>query len=114
VLLVDDQAVVRRAIADTFDCEPGFSVRQAGSLAEARAMLNAVDVAILDLGLPDGSGLELIQELHAVNSEAVAVVFSSSIDPAVSTQALARGAAAALNKLDGFQELLATVKRLRG
>jgi DNA-binding NarL/FixJ family response regulator len=56
-LLVEDHASFRQAVAALIDREPGFTiVRQAGSLAEARTMLDGVDVAIVDLDLPDGYG----------------------------------------------------------
>jgi DNA-binding NarL/FixJ family response regulator len=77
-------------------------------------MLDGVDVAILDLGLPDGSGADLIAELRAVNSGAIAVVLTSSIDPAEAERARARDAAVVLNKLDGVDEVAATIKRLVG
>lgn len=113
VLLVEDRSAVREAIAAALDREPGFTVEQAASLAEAREMLEGVDVAILDLGLPDGSGAVLIPELHAVNPDAMAVVLTSSVDPAETERALQRGAAAVLSKLVDFEEVIATVRRLR-
>jgi DNA-binding NarL/FixJ family response regulator len=112
VLVVDDQPLVREAVASVFGREPQFTVSQAGSLTEARQVLDGVDVAILDLSLTDGTGTDLIQELHARNADAKAIVFSSSIDPTVANHALERGAAAAVDKLDGFDQLLAIVKRL--
>jgi DNA-binding NarL/FixJ family response regulator len=65
------------------DREPDLTVvAQAGSLAEARGMLGAADVAVVDLGLPDGFGGDLIPELHGVNPRARALVLSASVDPA--------------------------------
>jgi DNA-binding NarL/FixJ family response regulator len=112
VLVVEDRTNVREAVAAMFDREPGFTVCQAGSLAEAVGMLEGVDIALLDLGLPDGDGADLIQPLHALNPKSHAVVFTSSIDPTLAEQALRRGAAAVLNKQDGVDEVIATVKRL--
>jgi two-component system, NarL family, response regulator DevR len=61
VLLVEDHAIVRKLFASVFDREPDFEVvAQAGSLAEARGSLEGVDVAVLDLRLPDGEGTDLI------------------------------------------------------
>lgn len=113
VLVVEDQATVRDAIVATFDGEPGFNVIEAGSLAEAEGILGGVDVAILDLGLPDGNGADLIHELHTVSPDAKAVILTSSVDPAEVDRARQRGAAAVLSKLDGFDQVLATVKRLQ-
>ena len=113
MLVLEDQALVREAIVATFHHEPGFTVVQAGSLTEARRLLEGVDVAILDLSLPDGNGADLIPELHAASPHATVVILTSSIDPGEVAQALQRGAAAALNKLDHLDLLLATVNRLR-
>jgi DNA-binding NarL/FixJ family response regulator len=113
VLVVEDQALVREAVVAMFDHEPGFTVVQAGSLTEARRLFEAIDVAILDLSLPDGNGADLIPELHAANPHAIAVVLTSSIDPGDVAEALQRGAAAVLNKLDDLDQLLAIVKRLQ-
>jgi CheY-like chemotaxis protein len=113
VLVVEDRPKVREAVAATIDREPGVTVGQAGSLAEAREMLEGVDMAILDLALPDGNGADLINELHAVNPEAKAVVFTSSIEAAETDQAVERGAAAVISKLEGIDQLLATVRCLR-
>src|SRR5215210_4925648 len=57
VLLVDDRADIRRAMASLMDGQPDIEVvAQAGSLAEARGKLGGIDVALLDRGLPDGTG----------------------------------------------------------
>jgi DNA-binding NtrC family response regulator len=113
LLVVQKLAIVREAVAARLDCEPGFTVGRAASLAEARGMLEGVDIAIVDLRLPDGNGADLIQELHAVNPQAKAVVHTSSIDPEDAHQALERGAAAVLNKLAGLDDVIATVRRLQ-
>jgi DNA-binding NarL/FixJ family response regulator len=113
VLVIEDQATVREALAATFAGEPGFEVAQAGSLADARAMLDGVDIATVDLGLPDGDGADIIAELHAANPNAQVVVLTSSIDPAAADRAMRQGAAAVLSKLDGFDDVLATVRCLQ-
>ena len=57
VLLVEDSAIVREAVASEFRADPDFEiVGEAASLNEARGVLATADVVILDLGLPDGSG----------------------------------------------------------
>jgi DNA-binding NarL/FixJ family response regulator len=93
--------------------EPGFTVRQAGSLAEALEMLQGVDIAVLDLRLRDGNGADLIERIHAVNPDAKALVHTSSTDPADLRQAFDRGAAAVLDKRAGLDELVAMVKGLQ-
>ncbi len=92
VLIVEDQSTVREAIASELEREPDFElVGKAASLAEAREMFGNADVAILDLGLPDGFGTDLIPELRAANPEAQVLVLTSTYDPAELAGAIQRG-----------------------
>jgi DNA-binding NarL/FixJ family response regulator len=113
VLLVEDQATVREAIAAQFQPETDFEVvGQAGSVAEARELLAQADVALLDLGLPDGSGLELIPELRATNPTAHAIVLSASFDPALHARALEHGAIAVLDKIAQLGQITEAIRQL--
>ena len=113
VLLVDDHAAVREAIALAFRQEPDFEVAgQAASLAEARAMLQEVDVAVIDLGLPDGYGGDLVRDLREVNPQAQAIVLSASLDRSEIARAVDRGAAGVLQKTAGLDEVVHAVRRL--
>ena len=113
VLLVEDHAAVRQAIAAMFQQQADLDVvGQAASLAEGRGMLRDVDVAVVDLGLPDGYGGDLIRELHDVNAHAQALVLSASLDPAEIERALDSGAAVTLNKTADLDQLVETVRRL--
>jgi ActR/RegA family two-component response regulator len=64
VMIVEDHLSFRQALAFLLSREPDLEVvAQAGSLAEARKMLDIpLEVAVLDLNLPDGDGRELITE----------------------------------------------------
>jgi DNA-binding NarL/FixJ family response regulator len=113
VLVVEDHAAVREIVVSAFEAEPDFEiVGQAASLWEARQMLENVDVVILDLGLPDGSGAELISELQATNPEAQAVVLSASYDPAMATKAIESGATAVLDKMTHLGEVAQSTRRI--
>src|SRR5215216_2312792 len=86
ILLVEDHASFRQALAFMFEREQEFVVAgQAGSLAEARAFMRKapeeVDVAVVDLALPDGDGFELIEEL-ASRPDVMTLVLSASLEPA--------------------------------
>src|ERR671933_515369 len=81
VLLVEDHASLRQSLGFLLALQPDITViGQAGSLAEARRMLEGVDVAIVDLGLPDGSGVELVRELRAANPHGAALILTASLD----------------------------------
>jgi DNA-binding NarL/FixJ family response regulator len=114
VLLVDDHAAIREAMALAFAEDDGFVVAgQAGTLAEARTMLDGVDVAIVDLRLPDGSGADLIGELRANGSDARALVLSADVDRVATARAVEKGAAAVLDKSMHLHDVVAAVRRLR-
>jgi DNA-binding NarL/FixJ family response regulator/signal transduction histidine kinase len=114
VLLVEDHTSVREAMAAAFEREPDFEVvGQAASLAEARLMLGNIDVALIDLGLPDGYGADLIAELREANPSAQALVLSASLDRADLARAVQKGAAGALNKNVHLYEVVDAVRRLR-
>ena len=117
ILLVDDHASIREALASTFEGEGLEVVGQAGSLAEARRTLEEaqqpIDVAVVDLGLPDGYGGDLIEELREKNPQAQALVLSVSFDRANIAWAVERGAAGVLNKTAHLEEVVEAVRRLR-
>lgn len=114
VLLVEDHAAVREAIAFAFERAANFEVvGQAASLAEARRMLEEVDVAVVDLGLPDGYGGDLITELREVNPQAQALVLSASLDRAQLARAVERGAAGVIDKTAHLEDVVDSVRRLR-
>jgi DNA-binding NarL/FixJ family response regulator len=87
VMLVEDHAAFRQALVFVLKSEQGLEViAQAGSLAEAREALDGdldgrLDVALLDLALPDGDGTELIAELRRSNPAIKVMVLSATIWP---------------------------------
>ena len=96
ILLVEDHASFRQALAFMFEREREFVVTgQAGSLAEARAFMrkepDEVDVAVVDLALPDGDGFGLIEEL-ASRPGVMTLVLSASLEPARFARAVEAGA----------------------
>ncbi len=114
ILLVEDHASLRQAVAALFDGEPGFTVvGQAGSLTEARTMLDGIDVAIVDLNLPDGYGGDLIREMRDANPHAMALVLSAYFDRVEIARAVESGAAGVLHKSAGRDEVVEAVRRLR-
>jgi PAS domain S-box-containing protein len=114
ILLVEDHVSLREAVAALFNREPDFVVvGQVGSLSEARTMLDGVDVAIVDLDLPDGYGGVLIKELRDANPHAIALVLSAYSDRANIAHAIEFGAAGVLHKSVGINEIIEAVRHLR-
>jgi DNA-binding NarL/FixJ family response regulator/signal transduction histidine kinase len=114
ILLVEDHAAVRQALAAALERERDIEVAgQAASLAEARTQLEGIDVAIIDLGLPDGFGADLIKDLRRANPRAQALVLSGALDRAETARAVARGAAGVLDKTEHLQQVVSAVHRLR-
>lgn len=119
ILLVEDHHVLREALAQMLEREPAFTVvGQAGTLAEAREMLRDIDVAIIDLGLPDGEGSDLIADLREANPrregapKPMALVLTASFDHLDMARAVEAGAAGILHKTVAVNEVVDAVHRL--
>ncbi|CAA9429192.1 MAG: hypothetical protein AVDCRST_MAG80-448 [uncultured Rubrobacteraceae bacterium] len=115
VMIVEDHADFRELMQVLLGRQPDIDLlAQAGSLAEARdqAARFELDVAIVDLGLPDGSGADLIADLRRDGKEVRVLVLSASLDPAGIEKARSAGADEILDKLTPVDEVLATVRRL--
>jgi len=100
VLVVDDHALLREAVVSRLVTMGAGTVHEAASVAEARAralICGPCDLAILDLTLPDGSGLDLVGELRAQGWPRI-VVLASSDDPNSVRAAFQTGAQAYLLK----------------
>jgi CheY-like chemotaxis protein len=83
-MLVEDHPDFRHFMTALLGREPDIEVvAQAGSLAEARSCVAAVkyDVVVLDLGLPDGNGVDLIGDLREFNAAAAVLILSASLHP---------------------------------
>ena len=101
VMIVDDHEVVRRGIAEVIDRSEGMGVvAEAGSVAEGirRATLVQPQVVLVDLQLPDGTGIDLLIALRDQLPAARAVVLTSFDDDDALAAALEAGAAAYLLK----------------
>ena len=115
VMIVEDHADFRDLMEVLLDSQPDIELlAKAGSLVEARAQAARfeLDVAVLDLGLPDGNGVDLIADLLRASNEVRVLVLSASLDPARIEKARSAGADEILDKLTPVDEILATVRRL--
>jgi DNA-binding NarL/FixJ family response regulator len=115
VMLVEDHADFRYLVARWVDREPDLEVvAQAGSLEEARPLAASVgcDVAVLDIGLPDGNGADLVAELRELCPDSAARIFNATLDPASLARAKEAGVEEALDKFAGPAEVIGSIRRL--
>jgi two-component system KDP operon response regulator KdpE len=110
VVVVEDDRQIRTILQAALAVE-GFEVHTAVSLSEARALLNHAlpDVLVLDLGLPDGDGLSLVQEVRRAHSLPILVV-SARHQEAQKIALLDAGVDDYLVKPFGVAELLARMR----
>ncbi len=115
VMLVEDHVDFRHLMVALLDRHADLEVvAQAGSLTEARSHAAVVrfDVAVLDLGLPDGNGADLIAELRRANPDVAVLILSASLDPENLGKATEAGADEILDKLATPGEILGAIRRL--
>jgi DNA-binding NarL/FixJ family response regulator len=97
VMIVDDHEVVRRGIAEVIDRADGLRVvAEAGSVAETmrRAMLVRPHVVLVDLQLPDGTGIDILTKIREALPESKAIILTSFDDDDALAAALRAGAKA--------------------
>lgn len=95
LLLVDDHAVVRAGYRRLLENQPDLTVvGEADSAQQALEVWKTTnpDVIVLDIGLPDISGIELLQRFIRKNNEVSALIFSMHRDPIFISQAIRAGA----------------------
>lgn len=113
VFLVDDHEVVRRGVGDLLDEEDDLTViGQAGSVAQALARIPALrpDVAVLDMRLPDGNGVELCRELRSKMPGLNCLILTSYTDEQAMMDAILAGAGGYVIKDIKGMELVSAVR----
>ncbi|UFU07852.1 response regulator [Ruania halotolerans] len=113
VLIVDDHEIVRRGIAGVIDTAADLTVvAEAASVAEARrrGALTRPDLLLVDLQLPDGTGLDVIRAIRAEVPQVRAVVLTSFGDEDARAAALESGAHAFVLKTVRGTEIVEVVR----
>lgn len=115
VFLLDDHEIVRRGLRDLLEGEPGFTVvGEAGSAAEALGRIPATrpDVAMLDVRLPDGDGIEVCREIRSRHDEIACLMLTSYSDDEAVYAAIMAGASGYVLKQVRSRELVDAVRRV--
>jgi DNA-binding NarL/FixJ family response regulator len=120
VILVEDHVSFRQVLAFLLSDDPGLEVvAQVGSLAQAREALDGgldgtLDVAVLDLELPDGDARELIGELRRSSPGIRIVVLSATVRAEHAEEVRRSGADVVLDKVRSYQTIAEELRRMAG
>ena len=115
VFLVDDHEVVRRGLCDLLAADPELEiVGEAGSVAEAKARIPALrpDVAVLDVRLPDGNGIELCRDLVSDHPDLRCLRLTSFTSDEAMLEAILAGASGYVVKDIKGMELAHAIKEV--
>ena len=114
VRIADDEELIRKSLIKLLR-EEGYQVDAVGTAAEVMESVrrDAPDVLVLDLRLPDGSGLDLLPRLKALAPEMKVVVITAFGDLPTAVEAMRQGATDFLKKPYEMHEMLLAVERLK-
>lgn len=118
ILIVDDHPIVCRGLRQMIADEPDLEVcGEAADAAEAMRQIEATcpDVAIVDLALRSGHGLDLIQEIRARGDDVKVLVSSMHDESLFAERAVRAGALGYINKQEALDKIIEAVRQvLRG
>lgn len=113
VFLLDDHEVVRRGVHELLSTEEDIEVvGEAGTAADAMVRIPATrpDVAVLDVRLPDGSGVEVCREIRSQDESVKCLMLTSFADDEALFDAIMAGASGYVLKAIRGNELLSAVR----
>ncbi|HVX15199.1 MAG TPA: response regulator transcription factor [Pirellulales bacterium] len=113
ILIVDDHPLVRQGLIGLLSTEHDFEIcGEASGVAEARelAAQTRPDVAIIDLTLKDGNGIELIKELHARSTHTKLLVLTMHDESLFAERALRAGAVGYVSKHEASRTIVKAVR----
>jgi two-component system response regulator DevR len=115
VFLVDDHEIVRRGIAELLNAEPGIEVvGEAGTAAHARARIAALapEVVLLDVRLPDGSGIDICRDIRSASPEIRFLILTAYDDDEAMSAAVVAGASGYVLKHVRGSGLIESVRKV--
>ncbi len=113
ILLVDDHPLMRRGQADMLSREPDFEIcGEAGSAREAMEAISKLkpDLVLVDMGLPDKDGLELIKDIQALHPGLRVLAMSMRDEALYAPRVLRAGGRGYVMKQDGPERLAASIR----
>jgi len=115
VVLVDDHEVVRRGVSDLLSLEEDIEVvGEAGTFAEASARIPALkpDVAVLDVRLPDGNGIDLCRDVRSAHPDVACLILTAYDDDDALRSAVLAGASGYVLKDIRSRALIDAIRRV--
>jgi DNA-binding NarL/FixJ family response regulator len=115
VFIVDDHPLVRDWLTTLIEQQPGLNVcGSAANAADTRAGIAALkpDVAIVDISLPDGSGIDLIRELKALYPKTAIVCLSMHSERLYAERALRAGARGYIMKSENARNIVTAIRHV--
>jgi two-component system, NarL family, response regulator DevR len=112
ILLVDDHEILREGLAALLARQPGYHVvAQAGTVAEAYQTVDRYipDIVVLDVSLPDGSGIEACREIKARHPQVKVVILTGSGDEDAVLTSVVAGANGYLLKQSGIRDVIRAI-----
>ena len=111
ILVIDDDETIRWALREALRSW-GFEALEAGTVAEGLAAFNAdsPSAVLLDIDLPDGSGLDVLREIKRENSEAIVIMITGNVQVDNTISALRGGAYDFIGKPINLEELRVTIR----
>lgn len=117
VMLVDDHEVVRRGIVTAIDSSAALTVvGEASSVVEATRRLPAIrpDVLVVDLQLPDGTGIDVMRAARELNPEQEMLVLTSFDDDAALRESRSVGASGLILKSARSKDIVSAIETVHG
>ncbi|WJG09169.1 response regulator transcription factor [Aliiglaciecola sp. LCG003] len=115
VFVIDDHELVRQGLKQLINGEPDLQVcAEAASVKEVSKLKKTVkpDLAIVDISLPDGNGLDLVKQLRRWRPAMPIIVLSMHDDELFAERALNFGALAYINKQNSAEKLLIGIREV--
>ncbi len=115
ILIIDDHPIVREGLLAMLSTKPGLEIcGEAANIIDALKLIDREkpDLAIVDLSLPDGSGLDLIKRIKARNGDTKILVMSMSDESLFAERSLRAGAMGYLHKQEAREKLLEAIQQI--